>query len=799
MPGPQWLLRRNTQGVQMIRTLLASAAAGALLAGPALAADAADAAAEEQATSATDAIGEEIVVTAQKTEQKLIDVPVTVTAYSGRALRDIGVTQFDQLSAYVPGLNVQEQSPNNPGFVIRGVTSDSGSSQGAPAVTVYLNGVDVSRSRGSYFDLYDLERVEVVKGPQATLFGTAAAIGVVSVITAKPQKGTSGELRLGYGNFDQRRADGFINLGGDVLSARLAFGVKLRDGVVPNIAGQPGSQTPGGPRVSDLNGQGQYGVRLSLRYDKDDLLVDLVATYDGQRAPGTAFKSGRYAPTGGTTSPYSFAEIAGSPVSEAALGIGGPRLRRNVYDLNLTANYTVNDRLTFTQIFGYRQFDSLEVFDADGTQAWFLEFAEDADGKQFSSETRLTYAGDTFRAFAGFNYFHETGSQRVPFSGEEGTFLQCLTTSLGLPQPVAGLGCINSAGVVTASRATALLTRGAFTQLPYSSEFRNSAEIDTYSVFADATWTPVPALELTAGARLLIEDRTSGYFARVPRPVLGGNSLVPGQIDTNGRELSAQGDFQAFLPRANILWRAAEGLNFYATWSKGRRSPVVQLNAAAGGVANRTDVGAEKVTNYEAGVKFASGGFNGSVGAFLMKYNDFQVSLVRPGLPNLTVSAGSATNQGIEAEASMRFSPRLTLFANGAFIDARVDEDPRFPTFSGDRFRLQSRWQGAAGGTATLPLGERLELFVTPTVTYRSSVFFELPNNPVTSQGPVTLVNLRAGLQDPGGKWQLLGFASNLLDNEYLLDGGNTGGAFGIPTFIRGLPRLFGVEAVYRF
>ncbi|MEY4849895.1 MAG: hypothetical protein RLZZ331_899, partial [Pseudomonadota bacterium] len=137
-----------------MRRLLLLASASLLPALPAFAADV-----DQMAES----IGEEIVVTAQKSEQKLNDVPITITAYTGRSLREIGVTQFDQLAAYVPGLNVQEQSPNNPGFVIRGITSDTGSSQGSPAVTVYLNGVDVSRSRGSYFDLYDLERVEVVK------------------------------------------------------------------------------------------------------------------------------------------------------------------------------------------------------------------------------------------------------------------------------------------------------------------------------------------------------------------------------------------------------------------------------------------------------------------------------------------------------------------------------------------------------------------------------------------------------------------------------------------------------------
>ncbi|GGE12584.1 TonB-dependent receptor [Polymorphobacter glacialis] len=748
---------------------------------------------EIAAADTADAGFDEIVVTAQKRSEKISNVPITITAFTGSRLRELGVSQFDQLAAFIPGLNIQEQSPNNPGFVIRGVTSDSGSSQGSPAVTVYLNGVDVSRSRGSYFDLYDLERIEAVKGPQATLFGTAAAIGAVSIITNKPTKDAGAELRVAYGNFNQMRADGFINSGGDVLTARLAFAVKLRDGVVPNIAGRPGSQTPNGPEIDDLNGQGQYGARLSLRYEKDDLLVDLVGTYDGQRAPGTAFKSGTYAPTGGTTSPFTYAEVAGSPLSEQVLGGSQPELVRNVYDVNLTARYSMTDSLSVTQILGYRRFDSNEVFDADGTQAWFLEFAEDARGEQFSSETRLNYDSDTVRAFAGFNFFHETGSQTVPFSTEEGTYLQCAA------RLVPGLPCINAAGVVTAAQATRILTGGRATVIPYSSVFSNSATTNTYSAFADVTWIPVPSLELTVGARLLIEDRTSGFFARVPNSVITGAPLIPGQVDTKGQTFKAQGDFQAFLPRANLLWKATDWANLYLTYSRGRRSPVVQLGVRAGGLPNRTNVGAETLTNYEGGVKFFAGNVSGSVGAFYIKYQDFQVSLVRPGLPNLTVSAGSATNKGVEAEVSARVGNNLSLFANGAYIDARVDKNPAYPTFSGDRFRLQSEWQAAAGGTLTVPINDRIELVATPTVTYRSGVFFELPNNPVTSQGPVTLVNLRAGVQDPGGKWQVLGFASNLLDNEYVLDAGNTGGGFAIPTFIRGLPRLFGVEGVVRF
>ena len=759
-----------------------------------LAAQTTAASAPAQTAAADDAgLDTEIVVTAQKRTERLSQVPITITAYTGKSLREIGVTQFDQLSAYVPGLNVQEQSPNNPGFVIRGITSDSGSSQGSPAVTIYLNGVDVSRSRGSYFDLYDLERVEVVKGPQATLFGTAAAIGAVSVITAKPRPGLSGELRAAYGNYNQYKVDGFINGGNETLSGRLAFAVKLRDGIVPNIAGRAGSQTPNGPRKDDLNGQGQYGARASLRFTRGDVVVDLVGTYDGQRAPGTAFKSRTFAPTGGTTSPYSFAEVSGSPFSAAVLGYDQPHLTRNVYDGNLTARWTPDGPVSFTQIVGYRQFDSNEVFDADGTQAFYLEFAEDARGKQVSSESRVNYDSDTLRGFVGFNYFHETGSQRVPFSSEEGTFLQCAA------RLVPGLACINAAGVVTATQATALLTGGRFTSLPYSSVFKNSARIDTFSVFADATWIPIPRLELTLGARLLIERRNSGFFAVAPNSVITRAPLIPGQIDTRGVTYEAEGDFQAFLPRANVLFRATDWANLYFTYSRGRRSPVVQLGAAAGPRPLRTDVAAEKVTNFEGGIKVSAGRVTGSVGYFHQDYQNFQVSVVRPGLPNQTQSAGTATNQGVEAEVVAQLGSHLSVFANGAYIDAKVDNNPAFPTFSGNRFRLQSKYQASAGGTLTVPVNERFELFATPTVTYRSDLFFELPNNPVTSQGPVTLINLRAGVQSPDGKWQLLGYATNLADREYLIDAGNTGGAFGIPTFIRAQPRLYGVEAVFRF
>ena len=760
-------------------------------------------AAAQQAPMAKDAdpgIMSDIIVTAQKRDQKISDVPVTMTAWAGDTLQRIGVTQFNELSAFVPGLNIQEQSANNPGFVIRGITSDSGDAQIAPRVSIFYQGVDVSRSRGSYFDLFDIERVEVVKGPQATLFGTAAAIGAISVIPNRVREGVSGELRGGIGNFDQRLLSGVLNAGTDNYGARIAFAYKERDGVVENIAGRPGNPN-GGREQRDLNGQNQLGIRASFMVRPVEALqLDLVYSYDGQRSPGTAFKSSVLRPFGGDTSPFSFAELGGSPQSKAVLGKDELGLWRDVHDVNVTARFTpLDSRWSSTHIFGYREFDSLEVFDADGSAAWFLEFAEDSKGKQFSHESRVNYDGERLRAFGGFNVFTETGTQAVPFSSEEGIYLQC---AAGL---IPGLPCVSPAGVVTAAQATALLTSGLLGQIPYRARTENGATITTISIFADATFDATDRLELTAGGRMLWETRDSRYFAEQPDALLLTLAGQPGPLlpfaDTGGQTFTARGTNNAFLPRFNALYRLDDGINAYATVSKGRRSPVVQLgarNTPTGPVPNQVDIPAETVWNYEVGVKGGRGAFQGSLGVYLQTYDNFQVSLIEDGQA-VTRNAGSARNLGVEAEASWRPSRELLLFANGGWIDAKIRDRPENGIFAGNRFRLQPDWQAAGGIDARFPVGDMIELFATPTITYRSRIFFELPNTPSIAQGPVTLVNLRAGLATQDGRWALTGFASNLFDKDYVIDAGNTGGSFGIPTFIRGNPRLFGVEATLRF
>ncbi|KQN00440.1 TonB-dependent receptor [Sphingomonas sp. Leaf25] len=762
----------------------------------------------------------EIVVTAQKMEQRIEDVPLTVTAVTGKRMADLGVSTLADVAQYIPGLVIQEQSANNPGFVIRGITSDSGSAQQGARVTFYYNGVDISRSRGAYQDLFDLERIEVVKGPQATLFGTAAAVGAVSIISARPRPGFSVEAAASRGNFDRTQVSGVLNAGGDTLAGRLAFAYKYRDGYVRNIAGDATipNQNQGRVDQDDLNGQDQRGIRGSLRWTPTPAVTaDLVLTYDGQRNPGTAFKSRAFAPTGGRTGDYGTAELSGSPLSAEVLGKRKLGLDRDVYDANLTVQVDLAPGVVFTTVNGYRRFNSLETFDADGGPAWYLEFAEDAKGDQWSHEGRFAFTGEKARASFGWNAFFENGFQRVPFSTEEGTYLACsvagayagVRAGLNAAGVPTGAGCVAANGTIPATRATALLTRGAATVLPYASEFANYGNNDTYSVFADATWLPLPQLELTAGARVLIENRQSQYSSVQPfSRILAGAGVFTsllGTASTGGAKFEAERSFAAVLPRFNALVRLSDAVNLYATVSKGRRSPVVQLAAARTGTAATAAVvpalqivPEELVWNYEGGIKGRVGPFSGAASVFYQRYDGFQVSVTDNGVTT-TRSAGSADNLGVELEGNLAIGRVLSLFGTFAYLDGGIGDEATNGVFAGNRFRLQPDMTASGGANLRVPLGG-LTLYAVPSVTYRSRVFFELPNNPAIAQGGYTLVNARAGVEiGRDGRFLIGGFARNLTNERYLIDGGNTGGGFGVPTYIRGEPRFYGIEVGARF
>jgi outer membrane receptor protein involved in Fe transport len=754
---------------------------------------------------------ETIIVTAQKTEQEIIDVPLTLTAYSGDALERIGVSEFDELALYVPGLQIQEQSVNNPGFVIRGITSDDGSAQIAPRVSVYQDGVDISRSRGSVIELYDLDRVEVLKGPQATLFGSAASIGAIHVISAAPENEFGGKVMVGYGNYDEMRTDGHITgpIVEDRLLARIAWSYKKRDGYVENIDGAPFSQNPQAEQAPALNGTDTFAGRVFLRFlPSDALKADLIFNYQKDTPTGSSFKSGTLPPTGGSTDPFSYAELGpfGSTSSDFLGGDLG--IDREVWSLTLDVDYDFNDAWSVNWTSNYRTFDSLEVFDADGSPAYWLELAEDADGEQWSTEFRVNYDdGGPFRAFVGASYFWERGTQRVPFETDEATFGACL----------AGF-CVAPNGAYLALDLNPFsptfqfpVPRDLAPDVIHREEYANRGRNRTFSVYADGSYDITDWLELTVGVRYLHENRLSGFMSDWMPAVLTGASLLPIGY-TGGEFLYAEPEsFDAVLPRFNLKARLSETANAYVSIGKGRRSPVVNVQGNPT-VPNAivTDVlPAEIIWNYEGGVKgvTASGRLQYDAAFFYQDYRNFQTTVFQNGVL-VPLNAGTATAWGWEASAVGKPADYIDVFFNIAFIDARFDStdaDGNPQLYAGNRFRLQPKWSASAGFSAHRPVGNLGEAFFTATWTFRSKVFFENENAPKAgldiSEDAVSLLNLSAGLRAFDAGWEIEAYVKNVFNKRYLIDAGNTGGnaLFNTPTFIAGPPRFYGVALTGRF
>lgn len=245
----------------------------------------------------TQALGE-VIVTTQKKKQSSLEIPVAVSAVTGSVMEKLNLHQMDDVAQFTPGVQIQLQSPNNPGYVIRGVTSDGGEAYSQPRVSVFMDGVSTSRSRSSAVELFDLERLEVVKGPQGTLFGRGAEIGGINIIRHKPVNEQKGELSLNYGSYNQRQVTGFINtpIIKDKLANRFAFDYDARDGFIKNEAG------------GRLNGKNALAFRNSTQWwANDDTSVGVVLDYQHDDYPGTSFHS--INPAFGNSNPNSPANL----------------------------------------------------------------------------------------------------------------------------------------------------------------------------------------------------------------------------------------------------------------------------------------------------------------------------------------------------------------------------------------------------------------------------------------------------------------------------------------------------------
>ena len=525
---------------------------------------------------------DEVIVTAQLREQSAAEVPFALTAYSGDMLESLGVQDFEELSAFTPGLLVQNQSPNNPGFVMRGITSDSGEATNEPRVSVYQDGVSISKSRGSWVELFDIERVEIAKGPQSTLYGRGALIGAINVIQNRADVGGfDAAARASVGNLDYRMVELMVNAPlGDAAALRFATRMKTRNGYVENLLGG-----------EDYNGFDTQAFRLSLAFEPTDAFrYDVIANYQQDAAPGTSFKAMAYSPA----DPATGAVLGGRAPWEgaaftAATAIDGGRtlgLDRTVQGVTGIGRLDLNDSLTLTSTTAWREFESYEAFDPDGISLPLLFAVEDARGDQFSQEFRLNWDnGGALSGFIGAGYFNEDGSQRTPTEFNERVALAQLAGLLdGNPLAVGTtalpLAAFSSPAlidpVLAAFGIPAPFIPGIRNNLKSShiETATNSGELESWDLFGDVTWRPSDRLEFALGVRWTQDDKTSGISTAAlnGRSILGGLLAVQ-QLQGQIAALIAQGT-PAALTQAAALGAFANGLVFQLAQPGAANAPV---------------------------------------------------------------------------------------------------------------------------------------------------------------------------------------------------------------------------------
>ena len=791
----------------------------------------------------TRALGE-VMVTTQKKKQSLLDVPIAVSAVTGNLLGNLNLHQLDDVAQFTPGVQIQLQSPNTPGYVIRGVTSDDGTAYSQPRVSVFLDGVSISRGQGSAVELFDMERIEVAKGPQGTLFGRGAEIGGISMLRHKPVNKLSGELQLSYGTYNQRQATGFINtpIVKDKLANRFAFDYDARDGFIKNKAG------------GRLNGKSALAFRNSTQWwANDDTSLSLVLDFQHDDYPGTSFQS--INPTYGNTDPNGTANL------EAGKELG---IKRNVGGALLNIEHNINRRWALTSITGFRAFDSDEHFDADGTYLPLLLSEEKARGTQLSQELRFNYDDHKrFSGFVGASYFYEnswqdvsaktnlqylypvyiqksiksslesqiTGvkqllSQKLPSAYQplvdaaltnlmnkwfpdtpavdaNGNAAQQTTTPDiygDLKRSLAPLGIDLDATLAALGdngktiQATLQSISNKTLDTAYTEQGKNYGTNQAVEVFADGTFNICRGLNLTVGLRGSYEHQLTGYSSTTV-PCM--STAVLYHPTDGGKKVTASSSYWSWVGRMALNYMIGRN-NIYASVSRGRRPGVLYFNNDP---KDFETLKPEIIYSYELGVKGSV--MNGKLGydlcAYYYDWYNYQTSVFNQETGKYQYDdAGRAHSLGLEA--SLTYSPcrYLNIFGNWAFIDGKFndsDDHGNAQKYAGNRFRLTPKNSFSIGADVNIPTGKNGNVYFRPTYSWKSKVYFEESNEEELTQDAYGLLNITAGYRFQPGKvyYEIGAFGKNVLDEKYVVDAGNSGRQIGFPTYVGGSRRVIGV------
>lgn len=750
---------------RLVKSALLVGAAWGVLAPAAYAQSAA--APQDEATTV-----EEIVVTARRTEESAQRTPLALTAFSGQTLERTGAQQVTDLQGAVPNLNIVQGrgSSNSTNIYIRGIGQPDALQTFDPAVGVYVDDVYYSRIRGTQFDLLDLERVEILRGPQGTLYGKNTIGGAMKLISRRQNDQFRARASAAYGDYDMVDLQGAVS---GPIAPNVAFGVSA-------LHSERGGYVTDPISGAEYNDKNSTAVRATLAWDPvSSIRIDLTADYSKDDAGLTVGQAQNTLTT-----------ILGVPIVTIAQPVPEYNFQTSVTPalpnetrlessgVSARVAWALSDSLTLKSITAARRLETDDYLDFDAVVQDVSSALVAVDQDQFSQELQLTYDNGPVTAVGGLYYLKENiDSHQEAYAND---FL--------------GAAFFNSAFLRTID---------------------DSLETTSKAAYANVSYAVTDALRLSAGVRYTEEEKdyvrtTSTFYSLLPAfNATFGFAPPKGEWEDTSIMLSA--DYQL-----------SDSAMVYARYAQGFKSG--GFNGRANSAAEATEYDPETADTYEVGAKtqYWDNRLRLNLAAFLTKYDDFQArvsGLDTDPITNLpapvlsVINAGALDILGFELEGVVVPVRNLTLDAQVGFLNADYKEfdDARFTSFGGSRAfqtpAFSPEWTLRLGGQYVFDLNGGSNVTVGGAGKFRSRMALAIDNTPVNSatelpgmfQDDYWLYDARVVWNDASDRYSVGVYGQNLSDEVYKTDAQEFSSVGNIRTAYFGAPRTWMVKVSAKY
>lgn len=698
---------------------------------------------------------QDVTVTARRTEETLQDIPVAVSAFNPEDLRNYQAENLDSLNGVVPNLNLVQGrgSVSSANIFIRGIGQPDALQSFDPGVGVYVDDVYLSRIQGALLNLYDVERIEVLRGPQGTLYGKNTIGGAIKVVTKQPDEVSGGQIGLTLGNYGRIEGNAYASGAlGDNVYASIAALYTQNDGFVKD-------QFTG----REFNDDDTEALRFILKAEpSDELDLFFSADYTSQ---DTALTMGRLESilvavdlADGSVVPLHFPE-PGEFDYHAQTSFGPDQGQElDHWGMTFKADWRVNDAWTFKSITGYRQLDTDFFIDIDATEFELGDVRVVLDQDQFSQEFQFLFDnGGNFSGVTGFYY----GKEDVP--SEQAAFADDFLLAGGVP-------------------------------LTFLRTIEDDLETTSYAVFAHGNYILNDQWTLSGGLRYTKDEkdyfRTTSTFSNLP--------ALEGTFAFN-----ASDSWDAFTPSIALDYQADSGTLYYGSISRGFKSG--GFNGRANTPADTSSFEPEFVWTYEMGAKasWLDNTLLTNWAVFYSDYSDFQARVAEDISSFPVINAAELEIYGLElesvyiisAETQLRASLGLLNSDYKEFFDFREPDQNRAddtPPFAPDiTFSLAGLHNIYLSGGWAMTLGGD--------VRYVDDMFLSVDNQDVLTQDGYWLANAFTSVTSPDGDWTFTAGIRNITDEVYKVDAQEFSSVGNIQTAYYGDPQTFYVSALFRF